>query len=226
MKATKSTMLSMLFALALASCKDDESPAPKARVSIQPTVNKQVTNKSGRTAAANDLVFTSGSIMITEVEFSAGRVDNGLAVNVIHEQEATIDFATGTITPAVIVEVPPGQYESIYLGIEIRDEDATPGIVIEGTYTNSNNQAIPVRFEFNSGEVFEAEADLAALDANQNVVAKISFDPQYWFATISAEQLDNATKVGGKILVNATTNVAIYSVVVERLDDATDAVFQ
>lgn len=215
-----------MLSCALFSCNDDEPAAPKAKLSIQPTVNKQLENKTGRVAATNDLVFSTGSIKFREVVFDGDRVDNGQSISITHEQIATIDFATSTVSPAVVVEIPAGEYQSIYLGIEIQDEGSTPSVVIEGTYTNSNDVTTPIRFEFNSGEVFEAQAASATLNANQNVVAKITFDPQYWFSTITATQLDNAAIVDGKILINATNNTAIYTVVADRLDDATDAVFQ
>ena len=54
-------------------------------------------------------------------------------------------------------------YTSVNLGIELQDENSTPSVVIRGTYTNSDGIDIPIRFEFNSGEVFEANAELVVL---------------------------------------------------------------
>jgi hypothetical protein len=217
------TMLGML------SCADEagNNPAPANRttLNLQAATNKQPISKAGRTAAVNNLVFTSGSITFREVVFDADRADTDQSISVTHEQIAVLDFATGVITPAVNIKVPAGTYNDVYLGIEIQDEGDKPGIVIEGTYTNSDNVVKPIRFEFNSGEVFEAEADSVVLNENTNVVTRITFDPQYWFATITASQLDNATMTGGRILISATSNVNIFSIVAERLDDRTEADF-
>jgi uncharacterized lipoprotein YbaY len=219
----------MLAAALFSSCDDDTAPPAKARLNLQVSTNRQPTTKTGREASVNQLVFTTGSIKFREVVFDAdivGAVGADTSISITHEQVAVIDYATGTITPAVVIEVPPGVYEDVYLGIEIQDEGANPSVVIEGTFTDSQGMAVPVRFEFNSGEVFEAEAERVTLTEGRSVIARITFDAQYWFGTITASQLENATRTNGRIVVSETSNVGIFGIVAQRLDDATDAVFQ
>jgi len=217
----------------LISCGED-TPAPVnanvpgpgvSRLNLQATANRQPVRKAGRTAAVTTLAFTSGSIIFAEVVFDADRVSDGRSISVTHEQVATLNFATGEITPPISVDVPAGEYKDVYLGIEIQDVNEVPGIVIEGTYTTTANVVRPIRFEFNSGEVFEAEAERVVLNEKTNVVTRISFDPQYWFGTITAQQLDNATVTNGRILISETSNVAIFNIVAQRIDDRTEADF-
>ncbi len=99
-------------------------------------------------------------------------------------------------------------------------------INIEGTYTNSDDEIIPIRFEFNSGEVFEADAASVVLEEGTDVVAKITFDALSWFSTISAAQLDNAILTEGTIIISETKNANIFDIVADKLDVDTEAVFQ
>jgi len=126
----------------------------------------------------------------------------------------------------VEVTIPVGDYNSVNLGIEIQDVDATPSVIAEGIYTDASDTAIPVKFEFNSGEVFEANAESHTFAEGSSAIAEIDFSPAVWFSTITGEMLDNAEQVDGVILVNESTNSAIFDIVADKLDDATDAVFR
>ncbi len=112
------------------------------------------------------------------------------------------------------------------LGIEIQDVDATPSVVADGTYTDADGAETPVRFEFNSGEVFEANASSHTFEAGSSAIAEIDFSPAVWFSTITGTQLDNADRVEGVILVNESNNSAIFDIVADRLDNATQAEFK
>jgi uncharacterized lipoprotein YbaY len=214
--------LLVLFVTVLASCsKDDANSDVNVRLAVTTTSSSTATQSR---LAANDLVFTSGTITIREVVFDG---DNGsVSVSRTHEQIADIDYATGTITPAVVVSVPAGDYTSVNLGIELQDENSTPSVVIEGTYTHTNGDVIPIRFEFNSGEVFEANATSVVLEEGTDVVGKITFDAISWFSTVTAAQLDNAVLTNGTIIVSSTSNANIFTIVADRLDVDTEAVFQ
>ena len=85
----------------------------------------------------------------------------------------------------------------------------------------------PIRFEFNSGEVFEAEAESATVTSNVSAIAKITFDPIAWFERVSAQKLDNArTNNDGVIVISETKNEAIFDLVADGLDRKTEAVFE
>lgn len=216
----------LLGVFTLASCsKDDESA--QATINMKFAVNKStVSTANARVAAEETLTFQGGSVTIREVVFDADLADGSSSFSKTHEQIAVIDLATGTATPEVSFKVPANKYQNVYLGVEIQDENDKPSIVVNGTFYNSSNESVPVRFEFNSGEVFEAEAAAVTLTEDQNVVAKISFSPSYWFSSISTEQLEAAQRVNGVIVISETVNANIFSIVADKLDDATEAVFQ
>ncbi|MBN4085164.1 hypothetical protein JYT89_02345 [Flavobacteriaceae bacterium AH-315-B10] len=212
-----------LFVTVLASCSSDDNDSSDVNVRLAVNTTSSSTATQSR-LAPNDLVFTSGTITIREVVFDG---DNGsVSVSRTHEQIADIDYATGIITPAVVVSVPEGTYTSVNLGIELQDENSSPSVVIEGTYTHTNGDVIPIRFEFNSGEVFEANAASVILVEGTDVVGKITFDAISWFSTVTATQLDNATLTEGVIIISGTNNATIFDIVADKLDVDTEAVFE
>ena len=99
-------------------------------------------------------------------------------------------------------------------------------MVLEGTYTNSNDVVIPIRFEFNSGEVFEANAQVVTLSTDTDVVGKITWDALDWFSEVTASELDAASQFNGTIVISETSNPDIFDIVADRLDVGTEAVFE
>ena len=206
------------------SCTEDDASPATGRVKLAvATTSSSTGNAAGRESVANELKFTGGTITIREIVFDG---ESTQSVSRTIEQIADINYATGYISPEIIVEVPAGEYRSVNLGIELQDDSNDPSVVIEGTYTNSNEEDIPVRFEFNSGEVFEANATSVMIEAGADIVGKITFDALDWFSVITAEELDNATLSAGVMVISETSNADIFDQVADRLDVATQAVFE
>ncbi len=227
MKMTKSfpftvIIVSLLLFLITTGC--DRNKITTMSVSLKmKTKSVQISNKTA--SANNQLDFDDGYVIIREIVFDGDRVSEG-AVSITHEQISKIDLMTGVATPPVDVTIPPGEYRDINLGIEIQDEDSIPSIVAEGTYTNDSGVSTPVRFEFNSGEVFEAEASAHTFDNGSSAIAEIDFSPALWFSTVTGGMLDSAQRVNGVILINENNNSEIFDIVADKLDDATDAEFK
>lgn len=213
-----------LFSSFLVACDKEEQGPAIAKVQPQPTMSSSSAPVPGASGAA--LIFNSGYVVVREVVFDGDKQGGG-TVSITEEQISTIDLATGAATPAFTLDIPAGTYTSVNMGIEIQDETSKPSVVAEGTYVDASGVSTPVRFEFNSGEVFEANSNTpVTLHENATAVSKINFDPKIWFSTISATQLDEAQRVNGKILINESTNTGLFTIVADRMDDATQAVFQ
>ncbi|MDF2157218.1 hypothetical protein [Algoriphagus sp. CAU 1675] len=225
-KSMKLAVVALIIGLVQFACSDEKDLSPDtARITLAVTTTSSDSKLiNARVNNENSLVFTSGKIKFREVVFD-GDTQNR-SVSITHEQISEIDYATGMITPAVNIDVPAGEYTNVNLGIEIQDENSDPSIVIEGTYINSEGTSIPIRLEFNSGEVFEANASVVSIPAGSNIVGKIKFDALDWFSVVSAEELDNAQLTNGKIIISETSNADIFDQVANRLDVATQAVFE
>ena len=211
-------LMSILAAIMLSSCSSDDAESTTS------TIRLAVNTTAADSRMASNLQFDSGSITIRELVFDGENGD--VSVSRTKEQIATIDYATGNVTPEVVVTIPSGNYSDVNLGIELQDVNDTPTVVINGTYTNAKSEVIPVRFEFNSGEVFEANAVSVNIPEGANLIGKITFDANSWFSTVTNGQMDNATQTNGIIVISQTQNPAIFDVVANRLDVETNAVFE
>lgn len=217
------TVAILIAGLLITGCeKENDNPNGSISFKVNTTSSNTINLKS--TAAANDLVFNSGTITIREVVFD-GDTDT-LSVSRTIEQIAYVDYATGDVSPEIVIEVPAGDYTSVNLGVELQDENSEPSVVIEGTYTNSSGEVIPIRFEFNSGEVFEATAPTVSIEAGADLFGKVTFDAASWFSTVSSSDLDEATLTDGKIIVSSTSNSDIFDIVADKLDVDTQAIFE
>lgn len=208
-----------LFTLVLLmnSCQNAEDPTG---FNLQFDLNQRVVNyRSG-----GDLQFTDGFITISEVVFDGDLVGGG-SVSISKEARVVYDFGSGSSN---VIDIPEGTYNDIYLGIELLDENDNPSLVISGTYEKAaDGQVYPLRFEFNSGEVFEAEAASGTILPDTPATAKITFDPHAWFAGVSFNRLENASvNSEGVIVISETSNAAIFDLVADGLDLSTEAVFR
>lgn len=213
------TLFSILI---ITGCEKEERAS--SGLSIQTTMGRgSVTVNS---AMAASLVFNSGYVVVREVVFDGDR-QGSESVSITEEKISTIDLVTGIASPPFVMDIPAGTYTSVNLGIEIQDESSRPSIVAEGVYTNAAGVTTPVRFEFNSGEVFEANS-VAPVTLTQDTpaTAKINFDPHAWFSTITRAQMDNAVRRNGVIVISESVNQSIFDIVADRLDNATQAIFQ
>ena len=221
MRITSLLASSVLSILMMTSCTKDEEPTTGFEMRID--IDKSVANYR----SSGDLQFTDGFITIREVVFD-GDLVGGNSVSITHSKVVTFDFATGLGDPAdQVIEIPAGEYRDIYLGIELQDVNVDPTLVLEGTYEKEDGNVYPIRFEFNSGEVFEAEATSAVINPGTTAISKITFDPHAWFANVSFESLENSiVDANGVIVISESSNSAIFDVVADGLDMSTDAVFQ
>lgn len=211
---------------ALSGCSKEAVSAPGKNLKISLQMKRSPVTISQHMRTMASVVFNSGYVIVREVVFDADRT-NGPSVSISEEKITTIDLATGVANPPFLMDIPAGTYKNISLGIEIQDENDKPSVVAEGVYTSDAGVATPIRFEFNSGEVFEAEAAGPVTLAQETpATAKISFDPHVWFSSLTKTQLDRATRYNGVIIISETKNTGLFDIVADKLDDATEAVFQ
>ncbi len=210
----------------ITSCEKEEiNPDSQLTISAN-IINSPVVLASLHQNENGQLDFNSGYVWISEIGLD-GDMTNGQSISLDIERFSKIDFATGIADPSLDdIVIPAGEYQSISLGVELRDEDEQPSILMEGTYTRMDGSISPIRFEFNSGEVFEAESDGTTVIISQTAISRISFDPSIWFSVIAAERLDDADLDNqGVIVISENANEAIFDDVADRLDISTEATF-
>jgi len=224
MKPANILFVSMAFTSLLLICSCKKEKNTERGLTITTTMSREAITVNS--TLSGSLVFNSGYVVVREVVFDGNKSD-GSSVSITEEKITTIDLVTGKANPPFLIDIPAGTYTSVNLGIEIQDETSRPSVVAQGVYTSPAGVATPIRFEFNSGEVFEANAVSAVtIDQNTPATAKITFDPHIWFSTITKTQLDNAVRTNGVIIISETSNAALFNIVADQLDNATQAVFK
>ncbi|WP_224484412.1 hypothetical protein [Robertkochia aurantiaca] len=220
-----------IFSLVLASCSSDledvGSGTATLEVSASIVTATQAKNLNVENKFSGNLTFSSGYIWVSAVEFD-GTLERGSSINRRVERFSKIDFVTGEGVPPIDdVIIPAGSYSYVNIEAELRDEDTQPAIVMEGSYTRTDGSTVPVRFEFNSGETFEAETEQTInLAEDSTVIGKIIIDPYTWFDTVSVELMDNAAvNANGVLLITEEFNEDIYDLVADGLDESTESEF-
>ncbi|MEQ8240628.1 MAG: hypothetical protein RIA69_15525 [Cyclobacteriaceae bacterium] len=206
------------------SCDEQDDGSSKPTITIRFIGNTSAINVPSGRVESNTLQFTSGTIRLEQIQFKA-ETDEGGSFEVDLEQVVAIDFATGATTPELSHLVfPIGTYAEVEIELELQDEDNTPSVVIEGTFTDANDQVHPIRFEFNSDETFDVEKEgRIVFGAGANVLVEVTFDPSFWFSGVTREQLSAATKNNdGVILISETSNTEIFDIVVDGLELASE----
>ncbi|MEW6655037.1 MAG: hypothetical protein AB1394_16430 [Bacteroidota bacterium] len=220
------TFVVALLTFAVTGCENltegEENVKAKFKVSF---VNKTTTSSLSKINTPNTVMIDSGYVIIREIVFDGEKTEGG-SISITHEQISTISIATGKATPDIEVTIPSGKYKHVNLGVEIHDETNKPSIVAKGVYTDNSGKKIPIRFEFNSGEVFEANAKEHTFASGTTALAQINFSPSKWFSTLHSSMLENATQLNGVILINENTNTSIFDIVADKLDDFTQAEFK
>ncbi|UKN01285.1 hypothetical protein K6119_16275 [Paracrocinitomix mangrovi] len=221
-------ILVLTIFVGLTSCKKSELKKP-ADVSVQMDINRQPSTQG-------HLEFNSGYIRITDFRVEGTRQEGApVEMNKDFSQGLLITFSPTIMVSELNLDIPQGNYTDLDISFDTFDDLGQPTIQVEGTYTNQSSQTFPVIFEFESSETFSINGEsetgepIIVLDKNIPSNTFIQFDPQYWFDIVTINMWDNAVMVDVQgtmtILINESVNDAIYDLIADRIDDATEATF-
>lgn len=219
------TGLMLIFSYLMVGCADNGTePSASGTTGVKYTF--AVSNNT-LSKGLNTLSFTKAAIRVIELVFDADGPDS--AISVTEPLTSVIDLINDVATPPLpVIELGPGIYRSLNMGLEIRDEDANPGIVLEGTFADNAGNITPFIFDFNSGEVFESDADLLEIPDGTLMEAKITFYPAEWFKPITAQDMLDAIKNdAGVVVISGASdiNAGLFELMAAALDSSTQATF-
>jgi len=198
-------------------------------VSFKMDINRTVTS-------GGNLAFTGGAIILGSFTFDGNRTQADDVFFVNNYSGLSISFDPNNSVAELDFDIPQGTYSKISVSFQTFGNAGDDHIVITGTYKNSVTDSIyPLRFEFEAMEFYTVISKDASgnseiiLDESVASTATITLDPVFWFQTISTSSLDNATLVNisgvPTILITDAKNEDIFDLVVDRVDDATEVVF-
>ena len=147
--------------------------------------------------------FSTGEIVITEIVWDGTLEGSSLPTSVTHSVITAIDVATGAATPTIpSVDISPGNYSTIAMGIELLDNGVDPNITLNGAFTYFDGSTFPITFIFDSGEVFESTLTSLTIAPGSNTICTLNLDPIVWFAGITQSELEEATLSSGTIILS------------------------
>jgi hypothetical protein len=164
---------------------------------------------------SSHLAVDSLVVQVGEIVFDAEGPSGSLSVT--EEQHVAVDALSGTGN-LVAIGLEPGAYDSPYLGVELWDDGEQPAIVLEGTLTG-----VPIRFVFNSAEVFEAESDALVVPDGEIMEVVFTLQPHAWFDGVDGTGL--TVGADGVAEISETSNSEVFDTVADLLDETTDGQF-
>ena len=178
-----------------------------------------------------------GEINLVDFNITGDRIEgDDIAFNRSFSERIIIDVNGSGEVKELDFDLPQGEYSSILLNFNIDEDGADPALRLTGTYKPTSGPVHALIFEYFGSQTFNVtgEDDLAdptiVMDKDFDKKVTIEFDPVYWFESLTANQLDNADVniVTGQdeIILSSTSNVALYEIVLNRMEDSNKAIFK
>lgn len=220
----KSALRISLFAFAISltalSCKKDSSPTAASSSEIAfdvssdnpgtvvASLNSPVVQSTGTAAIANNLIWTAGIANISTFKLEAKK--NGVQTE-ITTKNLTVDLFS--ITPATIAaKIDTGTYKEIEIrALLVKSSGTDIPLKLNGTFTTPGGAIVPIEFDYNDDAIIKLEAENVKVDGLNNVSAHLGLHLNRLLSSISAAELDKATRINGTIVVSSTINIAIYN---------------
>ncbi len=224
----KNILFFLLFVFLVFGCQKSKLKKP-TEVAFKIDINKS-TSSDGR------LFFTDGKIWLSSFKVDGTRQKGEpISFTRTFTSGLSVDFSSNSISD-LKYDIPQGVYTDLDIRFQIVKNNNNYSLCVNGKYMDNNSNLIPLRFEFNSNDTFEIEGEgddgskTIVLDKDIPLNSLIKLDPIYWFDIVPLSMLENANKVNlnGQltILINENNNEDIYDLVVDRIDQALEAVFK
>jgi len=224
----KSFQIIIICCFALISCKRDKWNEPAA-VSFVVDINRSP-------GLSDKLVFSSGKIVFENFSFEGERVQgDDVYFSNSYPSGLSVTFDANNTIGDLDFDIPQGTFTRIQISFSTYGTSSDNHIEMTGVYSTGRGTTFPLKFEYNAKESFSVMAQNTSgsneivLNKDTPVKPKIVFDPIYWFQPVSLNLLNNAEVVDingtSTILINSTTNIDIYNIVVNRVGDGVKIIF-
>ncbi len=191
-------------------------PRP-GRNGVQVRFELDTSDPDARSVTIGRLQVDLLTVQIAELVFDADGPDGSLSVS--NGTATSFDVLTGGALPVPpSLELDEGTYADVYLGVELLEGPEPPALLMEGEL-----DGIPFRLEFDSAEVFEAEADSFVVPDGQDVPVTYQFRPALWMEGIELD--DASSEPDGTVVISETRNSELFDEVADLIDETTDGVF-
>ncbi len=213
----KSVLSIMVVAalLLLASCSKDDNGGQLSYQLKTKNPNATVSRTSG-----GSVTWTSGSAYADKIEFEAEKDDDNEV-----EYESRVARRIDLFAPVSQlgnISLPPGRYEEIEIEVDLAPSVTDTAFILRGSFSNNIGYTVPVVFYINELLEFKAEAEDITIGSAADITALTTLDLSQLTTGITESMLSSATLTNGILVISATSNAALYSVILSNINNIDD----
>lgn len=190
-------------------------------------------------ATGSNIHFTTACLYIRNLHFTGERKQGKKSIDLDHRFEPSM-YISLTGTPAATItsfDIPQGTYSDINLQMVSASPSGVvmPSLQLEGFY-DIDSKKYNFRFQFEPTEIFKLDGRTASggkeivLMEDKSTSATLTLNPGYWFETVPLEMITKAELTiipgtGSIVMIDKENNTEIYQLIISRLTDGNETVF-
>lgn len=168
------------------------------------------------------IIIHEGFICIKKLDLNVGGANETSRfrknLDIEFNEIKKVFFDASDDTEDFFINIPEGNYDRLGFGIHLADHGDQPSVFIAASYYSSSCELIPVTIElFGARPRFDLEINaenspVLSFTSDRTINPSIIFEinASKWFDTLTIEDLENAQKVDGSILINDRHNRHLY----------------
>lgn len=167
------------------------------------------TTRIPTTVGTESVTWTGAIANVSKFKLNAKK--DGSAIEVVAAGLSNINLFA--ISPATAsVNVANGTYTDIGLHVLMTKTSTTAfPLVLKGVFTTKSGVNIPIEYDFNEDADIVASTSKLVIDGKSNILASLTLHLNKLLANVSAQEIDQTTRTNNTILINSTTNTALYA---------------
>ena len=213
MKITTILLALSATTLLLPACKKAASGTTAMEYQIK-TVNRSAIINTPVTAG--NIQWTSGTASTTMIKLEA-KNSNSAEVEFKSEVAQQISLFAPVSASLGNVSLPAGTYSEVEFKIEIAPVGNNAAFQLAGQFTSGTGTVIPVVFQVNNMFDIKAEQSNVTITDNGSTTALTILNLAPLTNGINQNMLNNATVTNGSIIISATSNTALYNIILANL---------
>jgi len=214
MKISKLLMTVATAMIILSSCSKSSDSAGTTPAAMQFQLTTSNPYVVVARAAAGSITWTSGTAWATETKLEAKQ--NGSQLEFKSSIDQQVNLFASVIAGMGNISIPAGTYTEVEFKITLNQNGSNPALELNGTYTNGT-VVTPVVFSINSLFLLKAEQSNVVVSANTSIDALTTLNLSFVSSGITQAMLNSATITSGKILISASSNINLYNIIINNL---------
>ncbi len=206
-------LLTVFTAIAFCSCEKQDAGGLKAQLALSLNSDSStfnVKNSAGKLAPAPaNVTFTGGVMNINTFQFNGTK--DGQPVQYVTATAPNIDIFSAA-PAAFITTLDNGTYTNVVLSVALVKSTFIIPLLLKGTYKSAAGVTVQLEVDYNDNSTIKTKVkDQLVVDGQSDFSSDVKVHLDKLFAGVTSNDLDNATRVNGVLLITSIYNKAIYA---------------